>query len=93
MKPMTPEERIASVDPDIREELIERNLAGRGMKQLATDYHISEGTVRAIIHDSKLSERPPPVRRVDRSVPADLWERPDIWPRYGLKGPTTYRMV
>jgi len=92
MKSMTPADRIASVDPDIREELIEKNLAGRGMKLLATDYRIPEGTVRAIIHDSKVTERPP-TKRADSSVPRDLWERPDLWKRHGIKGPCTPRMV
>ena len=92
VKAMTPAERIASVDPDIREELIEKNLAGRGMKLLATDYRIPEGTVRAIIHDSKLTDRAP-TKRADSSVPRDLWKRTDLWKRHGIKGPFTPRMV
>lgn len=92
MKTMTPAQRIDSVDPDIREELIQKNLAGRGMKLLATDYRISEATVRAIIHDSKLTDRPR-AKRPAPSVARDLWERPDLWRRYGIKGPCTPRMV
>ena len=89
---MTPADRIASVDPDIRDEMIQKNLNGRGMKLLATDYRIPEGTVRAIIQDSKLTDRPP-TKRVDPSVPRDLWVRPDLWKRHGIKGPCTPRMV
>lgn len=93
MKAMTPAERVASVAPAIAFEIIEKNSLGRGMKHLAVDYRISEATVRAIIRDSKLTDRPPPTKRIDASLRADLWTRPDLWERYGIKGPCTPRMV
>lgn len=92
-KPLTAAERIASVDYELRERIIQANLSGRGMKHLATDYGISEGTIRAIIHDSKLSDRPPAAKRMDLNAARDLWNNPRLWKLYGLKRPESYRMV
>lgn len=92
-KAMTTAERIDSVDPDIRQELIEKNQSGVGMKHLATAYGISEGTVRVIIRNSKLTDLPVTTKRANASVRPDLWNRPDLWEDYGLKGPAAYRMV
>lgn len=58
MKAMTAADRIASVDYETQERVIYENRAGRGMKHLATDYGIPETTVRAIIRDSKITDRP-----------------------------------
>lgn len=77
MKSLTDAERIASVDYETRERIIIANIGGRGMKHLATDYRIPETTVRAIIRDSKLADRPRPV--------LVQWHRP-VWDAVVLPG-------
>ena len=85
-------ERIASVELNLRQHLISENARGVGMKPLAKLYGIPEKTVRVIIHDSKL---PAPMTAVKPRQPehTDLWHRPDLWRRYGVKGPYTPKMV
>lgn len=88
---LTPAQRIASVDFELRQLLIDENRT-RGMKHLAKDYDLPEKTVRAIIHDAKLQ---PPSIVAKPKLPdhTNLWERPDLWHRYGINGPCTPRMV
>ena len=94
-KRITDVERILSVSEKMRRRLIRENCGGKGvgMKTLAQRYGIPEKTVRVIIHDSRqptLSPRPAHTRPTNDD---DLWERPDLWKRYGIKGPCTPRMV
>lgn len=93
-KALTDADRIGSVPEKLRQQMIYENNGGKGvgMKQLAQRYGIPERTVRVVIHDSKnpAGKATPPS---NLPCSADLWTRPDLWKRHGIKGPCTPRMV
>ncbi len=92
MKGLTNAQRISSVDFELRQKIIDQNAAGTGMKNLANIHGIAERTIRAIVHHA-LGTEPLPTRRVNHDEADMLWRNPRLWPEYGLRGPTTYRMV
>jgi len=94
-KALSDDERIASVSEKLRRQLIRENRNGKGvgMKMLAKRYRIPERTVRVIVRspvNPTPSLRPAHTKTANG---ADLWTRPELWPRYGIKGPCTPRMV
>ena len=94
-KYITDAERIASISEKLRRQLIRENAGGKGvgMKTLAQRYGIPERTVRVIIHDSRQPTTGPQTTHTRPTNDANLWNRPDLWHRYGIKGPCTPRMV
>ncbi|MGI9487033.1 MAG: helix-turn-helix domain-containing protein [Geminicoccaceae bacterium] len=93
MKPLTNAERVASIPVRIRQQIRAHNKGGLSQSKLCKAYDLPYRTIRAICRaDPSQVETPGPVNRVPEEMP-DLWCRPDLWKRYGLSPPTTYRMV